>query len=277
MTDEETTLLLGNCLTLLSNIEKGSIDLILCDLPYGTLNKKNPFAQWDKQLSLEELWKHYKRIIKPQGVILLFAQGMFTAKLMMSNEKWWKYNLIWDKVLATGFLNAKRQPLRSHEDICVFYNKTPIYNPQMHKGKPLHGKGTKYKDKELINRNYGKFYIVDDIRKGNTEKYPKSILTFQKPHPSITVYPTQKPISLLEFLIKTYSNEGDMVLDNCMGSGSTGVACIHTKRKFIGMEINESSFLIAKQRIEEAKNEFISQEKCKGENLRGRNADCNKF
>ena len=240
----------GDCLQKMHYIEDGSVDMILTDLPYGVLNKNNPSAKWDSVIPLDLLWEQYKRVIKPSGAILLFGQGMFTAELMISNKAWWRYNLIWDKVLTTGFLNAHKMPLRSHEDIVVFYDKLPTYNPQMTKGEPLHGRGTAYKNKVNTNNNYGDFTPNDDTRKGSTEKFPKSILTFPKPHPSVSVHPTEKPVELLEYLIKTYTNEGERVLDSCMGSGSTGVACIRTNRYFIGIEKDDKYFEIAKNRIE---------------------------
>ena len=192
-----------DCLNILPTIETGSIDLICCDLPYGvTANKADiviPFA---------DLWREYERVIKDNGAIVLFGQGMFTAQVMMSNPKWWRYNLVWDKELTTGFLNAHRMPLRSHEDIMVFYNKLPTYNPQMTEGKPLHGRGNAYKSKDNTNRTYGDFEPTEDVRKGSTEKFPKSVLHFPKPHPSTVLHSAQKPVPLLEWLIKTYTNEG---------------------------------------------------------------------
>lgn len=241
----------GDCLEEMKNIPDKSINLILCDLPYEVLNKGNKNAQWDKMIPMDELWKQYNRIITDNGAIVLFAQGMFTCQLMMSNPKNWRYNLIWDKRLPGGFLNAKRMPLRSHEDIVVFYKKLPTYNPQMEEGIPLHGRGTSFKTKDLTNNCYGNMSVTDDLRKGSTQKFPRSVLRFDKPHPSTLLHPTQKPVSLLEYLIKTYSNEGDAVLDNCMGSGSTGVACVNTGREFIGIELNDKYFEIAKGRINE--------------------------
>lgn len=231
----------GDCLELMQNIEDKSIDMILCDLPYGTTKNK-----WDTIIPFDKLWEQYNRIIKDNGAIVLFAQGMFTAQLMTSQPKSWRYNLIWEKDRPSGFLNAKKMPLRSHEDICVFYKKTPTYNPQMWEGKPSHGIGkAKGEDNCKNNNNYGNFSRVE--REGNL-KYPRSILEFQRPHPPI--HPTQKPVELLEWLVKTYSNEGETILDNCMGSGSTGVACVNTNRKFIGIELDENYFNIAKERIE---------------------------
>lgn len=241
----------GDCLELMNNIPDKSVDMILCDLPYGaTKNKK------DKRIDLKALWKEYRRIIKPNGCIALFAQGKFYIDLVMSNFKWFRYDLVWDKKLTSGFLNAKRMPLRRHEQVAIFYNKVPTYNPQFTKGKPLHGKGTKYKIKEQTNNNYGSFNALEDIRKGSTDKYPTSILEFAKSHPSVAKHITEKPIALLEYLIKTYTNEGETVLDNCMGSGSTGVACVNTNRNFIGIELQDDYFEIAKDRIKEANGKF---------------------
>lgn len=242
----------GDCLVEMTKIPDKSVDMILCDLPYEVLNKGNKHAQWDRLLPFDQLWQHYERVIKDNGAIVLFAQGMFTAQLMMSNPKLWRYNLVWDKVLTSGFLNAKRMPLRSHEDICVFYKELPTYNPQMQEGKPLHSKGSAYKEKELTNNCYGSLGITDDKRKGYTDKYPTSIVRFQKPHPSIAVHPTQKSVELCEWLIKTYTNEGEVVLDNCMGSGSTMAACVNTKRNGIGIELDDNYFKIAQKRVQQA-------------------------
>lgn len=245
-------LILGDCLDVLSKIPDKSIDMILCDLPYETLNKGNSNASWDRMIPLQTLWAQYERIIKDNGAIVLFSQGLFTSLLMSSNPKLWRYNLVWDKVLSGGFLNARRMPLRVHEDICVFYKKLPVYNPQMSIGKPLHGRGTAYKSKTLTNNCYGSLNNHDNDREGCTEKFPTSILRFPKPHPSVTVHPTQKPVELCEWLIRTFSNEGDVILDNAMGSGSTGVACVNTGRRFIGIEINEIFFQTASERIKES-------------------------
>lgn len=236
---------LGDSLVLMKEIKDKSIDMILCDLPYGLTR-----CEWDKEIDLKLLWEQYERIIKDNGVICLFSQTKFFIKLVNSNGKLFRYDLIWDKVLTTGFLNANRQPLRKHEQIAIFYKKQPKYNPQMGIGKPLHGKGNTTTDKIKKNNVYGKFYRTPDIRKGCTEKYPTSILKFQKLHASKMVYPTEKPIELLEYLIKTYTDEQDIVLDNCMGSGTTGVACKNTNRNFIGIEINKDTFELAKQRLE---------------------------
>ena len=236
----------GDCLELMREIPDKSIDMILCDLPYGTTQNKS-----DIIIPFDKLWNSYERIIKDNGAIVLFAQGVFYVDLINSNRKLFRYDLIWDKVLTSGFLNAKRMPLRQHEQIAVFYKKLPKYNPQFTSGKPLHSKGKTYKDKPIVNQNYGVFHTADDSRAGSTEKYPTSILKFQKPHPSISVHRTQKSVELLEWLINTYTDEGETVLDNCMGSGSTGVACVNTNRNFIGYELDEKYFEIAEKRINE--------------------------
>ena len=154
--DNNLSLIHGDCLVEMKNIPDKSIDLVVCDLPYETLNKGNKSSQWDRALPMNELWKEYERVVKDNGAIILFAQGMFTARIMLSNEKMWRYNLVWKKgSRSTGFLNAKKMPLRNHEDICVFYKKLPTYNPQMTTGKPLHGMGTAYKNKTVTNNCYG--------------------------------------------------------------------------------------------------------------------------
>ncbi|MDO5555833.1 MAG: site-specific DNA-methyltransferase [Clostridia bacterium] len=234
----------GDCLKIMKEFPDKTIDMILCDLPYGITHCK-----WDKQIDLESMWIEYERIIKDNGVICLFAQTKFFYELIKSNYKLYRYDLIWDKVLTTGFLNANRQPLRRHEQIAIFYKKQPKYNPQMGKGPPLHGKGNIKTEKLKKNNVYGNFYKIPDLRKGSIEKYPTSILQFQRLHPSQMIYPTEKPVELLEYLIKTYTNKGDIVLDNCMGSGSTGKACKNTNRDFIGIEINPKTFEIAKNRL----------------------------
>jgi site-specific DNA-methyltransferase (adenine-specific) len=234
-------LLNNDCLEAMKNIESNSIDMILCDLPYGCTKNK-----WDSQISLPDLWTQYDRIIKNNGAVVLFSQGLFTSTVMTS-QKCWRYNLVWNKILTSGFLNSKRMPLRVHEDICIFYKKLPTYNPQMSKGRKNNSMGNCILHK---NNNYGKMALVDNSDKLGEMKYPKSILTFSSPPPSKRIHPTQKPVALLENLIRTYTNENELVLDNCMGSGSTGVACINTNRRFIGIEKEKKYFDIAKNRIE---------------------------
>lgn len=241
----------GDCLELMSCIPDHSIDCIICDLPYEVTRNK-----WDSMIPFDELWEHYKRVIKENGAIVLFGQDKFTMKAMESNLKWHRYNLVWNKENTTGFLNANRMPLRVHEDIMVFYKKLPTYNPQKFEGKsPSHArckKGTKKDELQKLNGNYGDYYVGDyneEVTKTNL-KYPTSIVTFKKVPVAKCVHPTQKPVELLEWLVKTYTNEGEVVLDNCMGSGTTGVACMNTNRRFVGIELDENYFNIAKERIE---------------------------
>lgn len=244
----------GDCLEVMKNIPDGSVDMILCDLPYGITRNK-----WDSIIPFDTLWEQYKRIKKENSAICLFADGIFIAKLMTSNPKMWRYNLVWNKVLPSGFLNANRMPLRVTEEIVVFYNKQPIYNPQKTKGMSNHstGKATNKTsdDESRVNNNYGKYTVVDNSKELGDMKYPTSLITFSKPHPSVSLHPTEKPVQLCEWLIKTYTNENMTVLDNCMGSGSTGVACVNTNRNFIGIELDENYFNVAKERIEQAQNE----------------------
>lgn len=238
----------GDCLELMKAIPDGSVDLILCDLPYGILNKQNKSAQWDRCIPFELLWEQFNRVLKDTGTAALFASGMFTAKLMLSNEKMWRYNLVWKKGnRPTGFLDCKRKPLKIYENICVFTKKATgtTYNPQMTTGEVNHSRGSgNHKNKQGC---YGSFKDLPIIK--TSKKYPIDIIDFQKEFPQ-KYHSTQKPVALLEYLVKTYSNEKDIVLDNCMGSGSTGVACVRTNRNFIGMEIVDEYFEIAKERIE---------------------------
>ena len=223
----------------MKDIPDKSVDMILSDLPYGTTKNK-----WDSIISLDKLWEHYNRIIKDNGAIVLFAQTPFDKVLGVSNLKMLKYEWIWEKEQGTGFLNAKKMPLKNHENILIFYKKPPIYNPQMRKGKPY------TLERNTFTVNYGK--QVDMVRTENTgERYPLTILKFKRDKEKL--HPTQKPVALLEYLIKTYTNEGEIVLDNCMGSGSTGVACLNANRKFIGIELDENYYNIACNRINNIK------------------------
>lgn len=239
---DKNTLILGDCLEVMSKIETESIDMILCDLPYGRTHNR-----WDAVIPFDKLWENYNRIIKPNGVIALFCDGMFMADLMVSNKKMWRYNLVWDKILPSGFLNANRQPLRSHEEIVIFYKKQPTYNPQKFKGQANHSKGTSQKN---TNNNYNKFEIVDNREELGDMKHPRSIWSFQKPHPSKMVHPTEKSLECIECLIKTYTNEGDLVLDNTMGSGTTCLGAKNTNRYYIGIEKDEQYFDIAVRKLE---------------------------
>ena len=238
----DVELILGNCLKVMPKFADKSIDMILCDLPYGETARN----KWDVCLPFDLLWKEYERIIKDDGAIILFANGMFTAELMTSNKKLWRYNLVWEKTQPTGFLNARRMPLRSHEDICVFYKRLPTYNPQKTTGHERKVSSASSKRNCKKSMNYGEAGLVSY---DSTERYPKSVLTFPKDIQHSALHPTQKPVALLEWLIRSYTNEGDTVLDNCMGSGSTGVACLNTRRRFIGIESDKDYFDVAVRRI----------------------------
>jgi len=234
-------LIQGDCLEKMKDISDGSIDLILCDLPYGTTKCK-----WDTIIPFEPLWEQYKRIIKDNGAIVLTASQPFTSALVMSNVKMFKYEWIWNKVTGRGHLVAKHRPMAQHENILVFGKGKVKYNPQMvlmekpQKGRSMEASRTSImgghttKESETIIR---------------THKYPKTIIT--QGVDGKYVHPTQKPVALFEYLIKTYTNEGDLVLDNCMGSGTTGVACKNLNRNFIGIELDPDYFKIAEKRINE--------------------------
>ena len=236
----------GDCLIEMHKIPDKSIDFICADLPYGVLNKSNSNAKWDCVIPFDKLWGLYERIIRDNGAIVLFSSGMFTAKLMMSNEKLWRYNLIWNKVRSTGFLNANRMPLRIHEDICVFYKNLPTYNPQFFYANRNHRRVSK----SLTNRHYGKFKPVET--EITNRKYPTSIVKIPKEHKNGMYYhATQKPVAIIEWLIKTYTNEGELVLDNTAGSMTTAIACINTNRRCICIEKDDDFFEIGRKRVEE--------------------------
>lgn len=229
----------GDCLELMKDIADKSIDMILCDLPYGMTKNK-----WDSIIPLDKLWKQYKRIIKENGAIVLFSQMPFTVKLVESNLKDFKYEWIWEKEQGTGHLNAKKMPLKIHENILVFYKKLPMYNPQWEWSKPYKATYSTHSS------NYGKQKDnVTTISDGR--RYPKDIIKIKKKSTDRHLHPTQKPVDLLKYLIKTYTKENEIILDNCMGSGSTGVACKELNRNFIGIELNDKYFNIAKERIGE--------------------------
>ena len=232
----------GDCLELMKNIPDGSVDLVLTDPPYGTTACK-----WDTVIPLEPMWEQLNRIIKANGVICLFGVEPFSSLLRVSNLKKYKYDWIWQKEKGLGFLNVKKMPLRDSENISVFYSSQPIYNPQMRTGKPYKATNNPSLQKGT-NRDYKKVTTIN-----NGERYPLTTLRFNRVKNPI--HPTQKPIELLEYMIKTYTNEGDTVLDFTMGSGSTGVACANTGRNFIGIELDSQYFEIAKKRIEDAVNE----------------------
>ncbi len=236
---EPNNIYLGDCLELMKYIPDKSIDMILCDLPYGTTACK-----WDTIIPFEPLWEQYKRIIKDNGAVVLFGSQPFTTKLIQSNLEMFRYEWIFEKHQGTNPAMAKKQPLKAHENILVFYKLQPVYCPQMGKGKPYKG----YKSDKPQSEVYGGGKSVHRDNPNGT-RYPKTVVKFTKDKGK-RFHPTQKPVALLEYLIKTYTNEGDTVLDNCMGSGSTGVACINTNRKYIGIEKELKYFEIAKKRIE---------------------------
>lgn len=232
----------GDCLEIMKDIPNKSIDMILCDLPYGTTACK-----WDNILPFELLWKQYNRIIKDTGAIVLFGNEPFSSHLRLSNIKNYKYDWKWIKTKPSGHLNAKKQPLRSYEDIMVFYKKQCIYNPQG----LIYGEfdnNRKWRNNKEKCEVFGK---EKNFEVSNAKGYPKNLLSYSNPNNKL-VHPTQKPVDLLEYLIKTYTNEGETILDNCMGSGSTGVACVNTGRNFIGIELDKKYFKIAESRINEA-------------------------
>lgn len=230
----------ADCMDLLKEIPDSSIDMVLCDLPYGTTQNK-----WDSVIPLAELWKEYQRICKPNGAIVLTSQGIFTAKLILSAEKLFKYKYVWEKSKATNFLNAKKQPLRKHEDVCIFYRKQPTYHPQMTAGIP-YDKGVR---KNQLTGSYGDFEPVHVQSDGS--RYPSDVVYFKTAESEgEVVHPTQKPVALGRYFIKTFSNPGDIVLDNTSGSGSFLVAALLEGRNFIGIEKNDDIVLFKDKRID---------------------------
>ena len=238
-------LLQGDCLELMKNVPDKSIDMVLCDLPYGTTRCK-----WDSIIPFEPLWEQYNRIIKDNGAIVLFSQMPFTAVLVMSNLKMFRYEWIAEKSMATGFLNAKRMPLKCHENICVFYKKQPTYIPQM-EWVGVKDKRKKINQKKRYSELHGSEITSYSHSKDNGWRYPKAVKLFNNADTRNVVHPTQKPVPLFEYLIKTYTNEGETVLDTCSGSGTTAIACLNTKRNFIGFELNEEYYNMSLKRISE--------------------------
>ena len=229
----------GDCLELMKEIPRGGVDMILCDLPYGITACK-----WDNVIPFEPMWEQYTRIIKEDGAIVLFGSEPFSTELRHSNLKMFRYDWIWEKEQGANFMLCKYQPYKVHETISVFSKKRHIYIPQMTVGNPyISGKGT---SGEITNN------VTKVQTKNNGTRYPRSIQRFNTDKSKGSLHPTQKPVELLEYLIRTYTNENEVVLDNCMGSGSTGVACINTNRKFIGYELDEKYFNTAKERLGKA-------------------------
>lgn len=236
----------GDCLELMKDIDDKSVDMILCDLPYAQTSN-----HWDSLISLDDLWIQYNRIIKDNGCIALTAKGKFMINLINSNFKNYRYEWIWDKNKGANFAHVKRMPLNVHEYVVIFYKKQPTYNPQMTEGKP-------YKQKRLQESVKG---IADNMDRYTTisegKRYPKSIIRVEGIAQRHIVHPTQKPVSLFEYLIKTYTNEGDLVLDNCIGSGTTAIACLNTKRNYIGIEKDNTYYELTNERINTYKESLI--------------------
>ena len=230
----------GDCLEIMKQLPDKSIDMVLCDLPYGTTQNK-----WDSVIPLGELWQQYRRIVKDDGAIVLTSQGMFTAELMVSNPKMFRYKWIWEKSKSTNFLNAKKQPLRKHEDVCVFYRRQPVYHPQMIDGEP-YDKGIR---KNQMSGSYGDFQPVHVHSDG--KRYPTDIIYFKTAESEGKVFhSTQKPVKLGRYFVRTYTNPGDIVLDNTSGSGSFLVAALLEGRNFVGIEKNENVALFKKGDID---------------------------
>lgn len=242
--EENYRLYKGDCLEIMKSIQSKSIDMILCDLPYGTTQCK-----WDSVIPFEPLWEQYNRIIKDNGCIALFSSQPFTSSLVMSNPKMFKYEWIWQKTHLKGHLNAKKMPMRAHENIEIFYKKPPLYNPQMTHGHKRKVAKTNYVRESDGNSCYGR--EVRNTSYDSTDRYPLDVQVFSNADQSKKLHPTEKPVELCEYLIKTYTNENMLILDNCMGSGTTGVACIKNNRKFIGIELDENYFQIASKRVAE--------------------------
>ena len=231
----------GDCLEIMKDIPDGSIDMILCDLPYGTTQCK-----WDTIIPFGPLWEEYRRVAKKNAAIVLTAAQPFTSVLVASNLKEFKYTWVWEKSKATGYLNAKKMPMRAHEDVCVFYRKPPVYNPQKWMSTP-YNKGTAHRPTEV----YGKQKEVT-VKNDTGERYPRTVQYFKTAESEGKVYhPTQKPVSLFQYLIETYSNEGDVVLDTCLGAGTTALAALKSNRNFVGIELDEEYVSISRQRIED--------------------------
>jgi site-specific DNA-methyltransferase (adenine-specific) len=231
-----------DCLEGMKEIEAGSVNLVLSDLPYGITQNV-----WDSVIDLRLLWAEYKRVMQPNGAVVLTASQPFTAQVVMSNPQWFKYAWVWEKNVATGHLNANRCPMKKHEDILVFAQGQPMYHPQMQPGKPYKMKRKPINDN---GSNYGNITRTDTINEGL--RFPVSIIQFDR---ETGLHPTQKPVALFEYLIRTYTNPGDLVLDNCMGSGTTAIACINTGRNFIGFETDPKYYQICLDRIATARGE----------------------
>lgn len=235
---------LGDCLEILKGVKDKTVDMVFCDLPYGTTDKN----EWDKTLDLDVLFKHYDRIIKDNGIILLYAQQPFASDLINAYRKYFRYEIIWEKTKPVGFFNAKKMPLRSHENILVFYKKLPKYNPTLEDC----NKKVKRPDESGV---YGTRRSRSNEYTMNKTGYPRTVLKYTNVF-NPQLHPTQKNVELNEFLINLFTDENDLVIDNTMGSCSTGIACLNTNRRFLGIEMDEEYFNIASKRVEEKRNEY---------------------
>jgi len=255
--NEQIRLMKGDCLKLMGALENGSIDMILADLPYGTTS-----CAWDEILPFDQLWENYGRVIKPNGVICLFGSQPFSSKLIMSKPEWFRYELIWNKNKCGSPGLAKKRPMKVHENILIFYkvSKGSTYNPIMEKGEPYHRK-SKNKEGYVSKRNTHSYGLKPMKELNNTgTRYPKSILNKSRNFSAQQqIHPTQKPTTVLDWLVETYSNEGETILDNVMGSGSTALSCLNLNRNFIGMEFDEDYFAISKARIEEYRKKLLDK------------------
>jgi DNA modification methylase len=240
-----STIYHGRCEDVLPTLPDASVGLVLSDLPYGVTANG-----WDRALDWSWLWGAYGRVAREDAAILLFGQDAFTAEMICSNRPWYRYSLVWEHDRATGFLDARRKPLRSHQDIAVFYRRQPTYAPQYWRGEPQHGRG---RPSRMQSSNYGAYRSLTGSP-GNTEKLPRTVLYFPTPHPK--VHPNEKPVALLEYLIRTYSRPGDVVLDNCAGSGSTLAAALRAGRNAIGIDTSEEYCEIAVRRLQQGVLDF---------------------
>ena len=236
---ELNTIYCGDCLEVMQDIADHSVDCILCDLPYGTTR-----AAWDVIIPFDALWEQYKRVIKENGVIILTGTEPFSSRLRLSNLDWYKYDWIWNKIAPVGFLNAKKQPLRVTENISIFYQHQPVFHPQMTHG---HERKQSKQRKPLSCELYNRGGIA--IEYNSTDRYPLNIQAFSMDKQKSHLHPTQKPVELFKYLIRTYTNPGAVVLDNCIGSGTTAIAALETARRFIGIELQEKYVDIANARI----------------------------